>query len=379
MAPKTYGDDDDEPEAPYHESSDDDFNPDAAPADSAASSSDDDAAPAPRRGKRGVLVADLDSGDEITIDAARRNKSKKRKHTHKHDADLSSSDDANAGLIKTRAQRAEGKPSRRPLARTAGATVDVDALWAQMSAAPLQPAPAVGPAHADSAPGVDEAPDPLVTVEKTYTFAGQRTTDTKQVPRSALALHEAEGWVAVAADETHTSIPKATSTTKATATTKPTTTSATTHPDPANPPPKPPHKSPHRPLRRASRFDPNPTGLVRALPPEHQLYWPRKIFTSTTTTLPLPTSTTTSSHTATTATASKPPTLNVVAKSRLDWTGYVHQAGLAEELVEHGKSKENYMSRRAFLEGVEARREEEGRRGRVAGAGAGAVGGVKGT
>ncbi|KAF1364386.1 hypothetical protein EJ07DRAFT_162174 [Lizonia empirigonia] len=349
MAPKTYGDDDDEPEAPYHESSDEDFNPDSAPADSAASSSDDDATPAPRRGKRGLPVSSLDSGDEVTIDAARKKTAKKRKHTPKHDVDLlssSSADDADAGLIKTRAQRAVGKPERRPLARTAGATVDVDALWAQMTAAPLQPAPALapdGPAHADSAPGaaggVDEVPERLVTITKTYTFAGQRTTDTKQIPPSALAQHNADGWIS-------------------------------THPHPH------PHPHPHRPLRRASRFDPNPTGLVRALPPEHQLHWPRKVSTLTTTTNTSNTTNTTLPLTSTSTTTlptahptAKPPTLNVVAKSRLDWTGFVHQAGLAEELVEHGKSKENYMSRRAFLEGVEARREEEGRRGRVAGAG----------
>ncbi|KZM24682.1 swr complex subunit [Ascochyta rabiei] len=350
MAPKTYGDDDNEPEAPYHESSDEDFSPDSAPADDGASSSEDerdDAAPAPRRGKRKAAVEpELDSGDEVTIQAARANKAARRNKGGKHDGqDLLLSDDqgGEGGLIKTRAQRAVEQTEPRPLARTEGATVDVEALWAQMTAAPLRPvqpaprqdastlqdaAPAPAPASATEAAVEEE----LVAVAKTYTFAGQRTTEEKQVPRSALGQYTARGW-------------KPTSAVKATETAQ-------------GPAPKTPHSQVRRPLKRPSRFDANPTGYVRALAPEHQLAWPRKTPTSL---APPPAAPTDGPRKPDKATK-----LSVVDKSRMDWTGFVDQAGIADELHEHGKSKDNYMSRRDFLAGVEQRIEDEGRRGRVA-------------
>lgn len=349
MAPKTYGDEDEEPEVPYHESSDEDFNPDSAPADDAASSSEDeDAAPTQRTGKRKAPVDDeLDSGDEVTIEAARKKKAKKRKKGSKDDVLLSEDEGGAGGLIKTRAQRAVEKTERRPLARTEGATVDVDALWAQMTAAPLQPEQPpplheVSTAH-DAAPAVPQTAsgpveEELLTVTKTYTFAGQTTTEEKQIPRSLLEHHTADGW-------------------------KPTT--AVKKPSAADPAAaKPAHAHAHsrvrRPLRRPSRFDPNPTGYVRALPPTQQLSWPRA--STAAGGLAAPPS----------AELDKKPEkatkLNVVAKSRMDWTGFVDKEGIADELVEHGKSKDNYMSRKDFLAGVEQRREEEGRRGRVANA-----------
>ncbi|KAJ4346168.1 swr complex subunit [Ascochyta clinopodiicola] len=349
MAPKTYGDEDEEPEVPYHESSDEDFNPDSAPADDVPSSSEDedeDAAPVQRKGKRKAPVEpELDSGDEVTIQAARTKKTKKRKKGGKDDdQDLLLSDDegGEGGLIRTRAQRAVEKTERRPLARTEGATVDVEALWAQMTAAPLRP---VQPAPIqdvsilqDSAPAVastTEAPveEELVAVTKTYTFAGQNTTEEKQIPRSALEKYTADGW-------------KPTTAVKPTETTQP-------------PAPKKPHSHVRRPLKRPSRFDPNPTGYVRALAPAHQLTWPRK----TTTTLAAPPLDAPTSGPTKPGKATK---LNVVDKSRMDWTGFVDQAGIADELQEHGKSKDNYMGRREFLAGVEQRMEDEGRRGRVA-------------
>jgi len=345
MAPKTYGDDDDEPEAPYHESSDEDFNPDSAPADDNPSSSDDEeAAPTGRKGKRKAPVdIELDSGDEVTIEAARK-KSKKRKKGSRDDADLLLSEDeaGEGGLIKTRAQRAVEKTERRPLARTEGATVDVEALWAQMTAAPLRPVEPAPRQHAsttqDAAPAVAQTTDApvdeeLLTVTKTFVFAGQSTTEEKQVPRSALDKYTADGW-------------KPSATVKPGAAVKPTETPAST--------PKNPASLVRRPLKRPTRFDPNPTGYVRALAPEHKLTWPRK---ATAPIAPPPEET---------QKKEKATKLNVVDKSRMDWSGFVDKEGIAEELQEHGKSKDNYMSRKDFLAGVEARMEAEGRKGRVA-------------
>lgn len=347
MAPKTYGDEDEEPESPYRESSDDDFNPDSAPADDIPSSSEDeDAATAPtqRKGKRKAPVDDqLDSGDEVTIEAARKKSKKRSKGSKDHDEDLVvSEDEGEGGLIKTRAQRAVEKKERKPLARTEGATVDVEALWAQMTAAPLRPAQTPLPSEVatptNTAPAVaptNEASveEELVAVTKTYTFAGQNTTEEKQIPRSALAKYTSEGWkptsaVKKLADGEGAGAPNA------------------------------PASSIRRPLKRPSRFDPNPSGYVRALAPEHQLTWPRKTVTSTT----IPAGPALDGP----AKPEKATKLNVVDKSRMDWTGFVDKEGIAEELHEHGKTKDNYLGRMDFLAGVEQRREEEGRRGRVA-------------
>jgi hypothetical protein len=102
----------DEPDN-YRESSDEDFNPTAAAVDESSSSSDEDAAvaakPAQRKGKRKAPdPEDLDSGDEVTIEAARKRKAKRRKGGKAKDDDLLLSDDegGEGGLIKTRAQRA---------------------------------------------------------------------------------------------------------------------------------------------------------------------------------------------------------------------------------------------------------------------------------
>ncbi|KAF2874092.1 bucentaur or craniofacial development-domain-containing protein [Massariosphaeria phaeospora] len=357
-------------EKDYHESSDDDFSPTVAPADDSPSDSeadDDDTAapkPTPRKGKRkAASPADLDSGDEVTIDAARKRKVEKRKGGKKgqgEDAELLEDEGGEGGLVKTRAQRRDETTERRPLVRTENATVDVDALWAQMSAAPVKPVATVKPVnttdHDVAMQGSDSAPavpveDDLVAIKKTYTFAGQQTTEQKQIPRASLANYIALGW-------------KPADLAPAAA---------------ANPPRIKPNAQPtkshpsapkiRRPLRRPSRFDANPTGFVRALLPEHQLTWPRKP------------SSTTAAHLAhenappaAKAKPDKAQKLNVVDKSRLDWTGFVDKEGIAEELDTHGKTKEAYLGRMDFLAGVEARKEEEWKRLKVSAAAAAASG-----
>ena len=230
---------------------------------------------------------------------------------------------------------------RKPLARTEGATVDVEALWAQMSAAPLKPVPAPTTPGADTSGSRDKsAPvavfqpveeEEQVTVKKVYTFAGQRTEEEKQVPRSALEQYLSDGWT--------------------------TTDPAIEEKTAKGPEVEAKEEGPkiRRPLRRPSRFDSNPTGYVRALPPEHQLSWPRKTTISASAeqeNAPPP-------EAPKAARPEKAQKLNVVDKSRLDWTGFVDKEGIAEELDTHGKTKEAYLGRMEFLAGVEARREEE--------------------
>ena len=91
--------------------SDEDFNPDAAPQDEGESSSEDEAAPGTSqarkpKGKRqrddDTIDAELDSGDEATIQERRYNKRRKGGS----DVDFSSDDEAcQGGFVRTRAQR----------------------------------------------------------------------------------------------------------------------------------------------------------------------------------------------------------------------------------------------------------------------------------
>lgn len=111
MAPRDPIDDLDDPDANYHESSDEDFNPTQLPADESSSSDDEETAPAKPargRGKRKAADDELDSGDEVTIEQARKRKAKRRKGA-KDDAEddelLLSDEGADGGLVKTRAQR----------------------------------------------------------------------------------------------------------------------------------------------------------------------------------------------------------------------------------------------------------------------------------
>jgi hypothetical protein len=338
-------------EEKYHESDDEDFNPAAAGAEDSPSSSEDEevAKPSQRKRKRKDDVTnELDSGDEVTIETAKKRRSRKRQGDEGSDEDdiiLSDEEGGQGGLIKTRAQRMAEQKERRPLARTDGATVDVDALWAQMSAAPLRPA-RDEPSTVDATQGHDvemtdgtlgveqENETDLVSIRKIYTFAGQQTTEEKEVPRSLLEQHLSDGWKTVEAKAADTVDTEGKASGTAVGDAQP---------------------KVRRPLRRPSRFDPNPTGFVKTLLPEHQLTWPRKV----TTAAKVGQENLSAAEFSKGARPEKVQKLNVVDKSRLDWTGFVHKEGIAEELDAHGKTKEAYLGRMGFLAGVEAKQEEE--------------------
>jgi len=59
--------------------------------------------------------------------------------------------------------------------------------------------------------------------------------------------------------------------------------------------------------------------------------------------------------------------LNTVEKSRMDWAGYVDKEGIKDELTLAGKSKESFAARQDFLARVEAKREDDARKARLAG------------
>jgi len=186
----------------YDEEEDTDFNPDAAAADDAAKSSEsDEEDTAETTGVRRqcsktatTIAEDVDfdnSGDEATIQRGKKRKRKGGGQT------LDDDEGGEGGLIKTRAQRMVEQKERKKLATAEGANVDVNALWAQM-AAPAKSE--VGSqevkeqaqnATSDSAPADVAASNPphdieaMITIKRTYDFAGQTMTEEKSVPVSS--------------------------------------------------------------------------------------------------------------------------------------------------------------------------------------------------
>ena len=55
----------------------------------------------------------------------------------------------------------------------------------------------------------------------------------------------------------------------------------------------------------------------------------------------------------------KGPKLNTIEKSKMDWAGYVDQAGIKDELDGAEKAKEGYLGKMDFLGRVGAKREDE--------------------
>jgi hypothetical protein len=61
------------------------------------------------------------------------------------------------------------------------------------------------------------------------------------------------------------------------------------------------------------------------------------------------------------------PRLNVVEKSKMDWAGFVDREGIKDQLDEAGRAKGEYLGRMDFLNRVEANKEEEMRAMRMQG------------
>lgn len=58
--------------------------------------------------------------------------------------------------------------------------------------------------------------------------------------------------------------------------------------------------------------------------------------------------------------------LNTVEKSRMDWAGFVDKEGIKDDLELAGRSKDSYASRQDFLARVDAKRDDDARRARMA-------------
>ena len=229
-----------------------------------------------------------------------------------------------ANVLITRVCRQQEK---KPLANTTGSTLDVDALWKSMNSGSVkkpstpstpitsedvdrQSTPASKEANptsttehagngvatnASTEQGTSNNAEEMITIKRTYVFAGDTITEEKVVPKSSaeaklyLSSQARDGQNGSAASQTS----------------------------------KPPLR---RPKKRASLFEPNPAGTVKGLDAKS---------------------------------SNKGPKLNTIEKSKMDWAGFVDKEGIKDDLDTHGKGKEGYLGRMDFLGRSEAKREEE--------------------
>jgi hypothetical protein len=211
---------------------------------------------------------------------------------------------------------------KKQLSTTEGTTIDVDALWASMKAAPLKgAAPLVLPsseaAEAVAAAAAAEDEPEMIVIKREYRFAGQVHSESKLVPRRSAEAklylagrpEEAKGGAAVEeASERRAPL--------------------------------------RRPVARRSLFEPaTDGGAVRT---DLRFQTARYV-----------------APTAASTAASQARRLNMVQKSALDWAGFVDREGIAEDLQRAGKQKGAYLDDQDFLQRADVRRDEEGRAARL--------------
>ncbi|KAF2764065.1 BCNT-domain-containing protein [Teratosphaeria nubilosa] len=320
------------PDKEYNEEEDEDFNPEAAQDEAAESSSsedeDADAAADKATGsksnkRKAEAVEELDSGDEATIEERRKGRRKKQKKGEDGgDAPGGEQDEdsgTEGGFVRTRAQRTAEKTERKERRRTIGGevTIDVDAIWQELQKLPVgRPAPPPPPMKQADGDGLVEdaeqdkenkGDDDLVVIKRRIEYAGEVTEIEAQVPRSSKAARQYF--------KEHLKA------------------------DPSYRPSVTSQSELRRPLKRLSLFEPNPTGLVKGVPPEKLR--PRA---------PNRLDVLLQEQRIEEERKKKAEKMTTVQKSALDWKGFVDsQGGLREELDDYGKSKQGYLAREEFL------------------------------
>jgi hypothetical protein len=231
------------------------------------------------------------------------------------------------------------KVERKPLVDTTAATVDVDALWADMVSGTPKTKDQNPAAEATSTIDSNESlspeskrnlvaqtgkesrspstiltggPDSMIMINRTYNFAGKVHTEQKLVPRNS-----AEAKLYLASQPINT---KPTSEEEVMAFAKP-----------------------KRPTKKARRsvFEP-----LSELPQRKDLHFGVRR----------------ESDVVLLNSTKDTKKLNTVEKSAMDWAGFVDKEGIADELDAAGKSKGAYKSRQEFLARVEQKKEEDARR-----------------
>ncbi|KAI8966346.1 BCNT-domain-containing protein [Daldinia sp. FL1419] len=322
----------------YASDEDSDFAPDAAPLDvgaEASESEDDEVQLVAVPSKKRAADTDGDEGFKNSGDEAIIKRGKKRQKKDKRKDGITEDDEGGeGGLIKTRSMRAAEKVEKKSSAVAGPVTIDVDDLWAKMTAAPLIPPKTNAETEKESQKptqeeGLDgqskgtrdksrsekpggEEPAAMIKIKRTYNFAGKVHTEEKMVPRDS-----AEAKLYLASQD-----PKSVEDAEAE------------------------DDQPKRRPRKAFRsiFEPVIEGLTQRadlnLGVDARLQLREQ---------------------------AKAKKLNVVEKSRMDWAGFVDKEGIKDELELAGKSKESYVNRQDFLARVAANRDEEARRARIAG------------
>lgn len=209
-------------------------------------------------------------------------------------------------------------------------TVDVDALWASMTAEPVvptkqQPQPTSqgengdisvaqgdsGSSNAQAATGKDGDPSEMIKIKRTYNFAGKVHTEEKLVQRDSA---EARLYLASQGENANG--------------------------DAAAEEDQPDKRMP----RKAFRSSFEPVGAEQGQRADLNLGMAVRLQ----------------------ARQDKAKKLNTVEKSRMDWAGFVDKEGIKDELALAGRAKGAFADRQDFLARSEARREEEARRVRIA-------------
>lgn len=325
----------------YASEEDSDFAPDRAPKGedlaSEASESEDEVetnttkkSKKSKKRKRGDDEAEDvgydNSGDEAIIGKGLKKSRKAKK------GDIEKEDEGGeGGFVRTRAMMAAAGPEehRKPLS-TEGATVDVDALWASLMSAPLRPITGKmnsqqeesDTAEVTAVPAalqpIEEESD-MITIKRTYNFAGKVHSETKAVPRHSA---EAKLYLASQASKDASADVSPNLSADSAATTKL-----------------------RRPRARRSIFEP----ITEALPQRTDLRFKVGSYAPIAKNGPV---------------AKK---LNTVEKSKMDWAGFVDKEGIKDDLETAAKAKGTYLDNQEFLLRAEDRREEESRKARLKG------------
>jgi hypothetical protein len=166
---------------------------------------------------------------------------------------------------------------------------------------------------------LDDGPDSMIMIKRTYNFAGKVHTEQKLVARNSA---EAKLFLASQPDPSSSS----------------TSTPETASSDPFVKPKRPPK------LARRSVFEPIVEGLLKRTDLH---FGARK-----------------DSGVELTSVTGKEKKLNTVEKSAMDWAGFVDKEGIKDDLDAAGKSKGAYRARQEFLARVEQKKEEDARRAR---------------
>ncbi|EAQ89116.1 hypothetical protein CHGG_05735 [Chaetomium globosum CBS 148.51] len=318
----------------YVSHEDSDFTPDNALTEESSASDNDEPAETEKqtqskRRHEGAIDAAKDAGFENSGDEAIIEKGKRRrKKAKRKDEGIGEDEGGEGGLIKTRSMRAVEKAEKRAEVASGPVTIDVDALWAQMTiksggrnqqeSATTQPREELAEPSSPSKfkPAIEKPEESdLIRIKRTYNFAGKVHTEEKLVPRDSA---EAKLYLAGNGGESAPAYGDSSPTQK-------------------------------RMPRKAFRSVFEPVAIEGV---------------SRRSDLSLGMSDRLRARETKEADAKK---LNTVEKSRMDWAGFVDREGIKDELELAGKSKHSFAARQDFLARSEALREDEARRLRMAG------------